>query len=461
MLSKIFLLYFVFKCEEDATHVIITQPTISNGSLTTENLFGDSIFYDNRTFIETTLFFKNSDLLKIYALSDDNFNENCEILFSEAIRWKKNRTAVFKDSEFCKEKFNNSESFGCLVYNTSDCNKKVLRLIPDDLNIKNPLIKYLEENPLKVFKLRFIFPGTACKNVIMMLKELIEDTKKETLELRNLDEKIDILINPLYESLSESKRKFFVDKSNLEEVSDNINDIIQDINNKQDIIERAKKLLINYLETTRDYMFLMFSNKETEDKLQNAHINWLEIKQDYHKKLLNFFKKKINQKLKKENFSASIKDKIQQLIKTKIGQYKSGRPNTLTFQIKDFENIVEKGSRNVSFETHVFRLNRKGVLKRVREVNRGEAGNAETSDSMEEELSEESDAEEKTTGRKHEENCARTNNEDIKPVETFSRGRRSSTSVAYKVVWVLVGFFFVLILILVIFIFSIYKSEKT
>ncbi|KAF7685238.1 hypothetical protein CDIK_4013 [Cucumispora dikerogammari] len=110
---------------------------------------------------------------------------------------------------------------------------------------------------------------------------------------------------------------FFVDKSNLKGVSDNINDIIQDINNKQDIIERAKKLLINYLEITRDYMFLMFSNKETVNELRNTHIKWLEIKQVYHKKLLNFFKNKINQKLRKKNFSASIKGKIQQLIKKK------------------------------------------------------------------------------------------------------------------------------------------------
>ncbi|KAF7685747.1 hypothetical protein CDIK_3504 [Cucumispora dikerogammari] len=389
MLSKIFLLSSVFNREEDATHVIITRPTISNGSLTTEDLFGEPVFYDNRTFIETTLFFKNSDLLKIYALSDDNFNENFEILFSEAIRWKNNRTVVFKYLKFSEEKFKNSESFGCLVYNTGDYNKKVFRLVPDDLNIKNPLIKYLEDNPLKVFKLRFVFPGTACKNVIMMLKELIEDIKKETSELRNLDEKIHILIKPLYETLSKRKRMFFVDKSYLEEVSDNINDIIQDIDNKQDIIERAKKLLINYLEITKDYMFLMFSNKETVDELRNTHRKWLEIKQFYHKKLLNFFKNKINQKLRKKNFSASIKGKIQQLIKKKIGQYKPGRPNTLTFQIEDFENIVEKGTRNISFETHVFRLNRKGVLKRVREVNREKAENAETGDSMDEDLSEE------------------------------------------------------------------------
>ncbi|KAF7685422.1 hypothetical protein CDIK_3829, partial [Cucumispora dikerogammari] len=325
--------------------------------------------------VKTIIDFNNSPFIESHKISKDKIIKNIRILSLDIIKNKYNIFVVSRHSE-AKEVELTYLKKDC--YKNENTNSFVILLSSTNDKVKNPLIKYLEEHPLKAFQLyfRILGPGFNYLNPILLL--IVEKIKQRTQPLNDFEEdQISNATVVVKESLT--WRRNLQAQDMLLNSSDTYygpNNIDLDFNAVHQLSSISKKLrenIIKYLKISNNLFNTIITvgeccdkEKKTDKKIMKLLEKMRNIYYNVRQQIREFLNKIIKSEIKNANISEWEKDILSNIFEEEIDSHTE---RDLCVLSRIFDNIDKKkkeSSKILAFWTAILRFNHEtGRLEEV------------------------------------------------------------------------------------------------
>ncbi|KAF7702781.1 hypothetical protein CDIK_0374 [Cucumispora dikerogammari] len=249
MLTSILANLKVNLCDQTESPIIVTQPNIVQSK---KNSFSGCLSKNlqKSNFIETIIDFKNPSNYKEFEVTPDTIINNLKCLFVDTIEGPDNKLLFNKNLAFSEDLNNNFKSLGVKLTQIKRTSKFKILIQPDHKENENLLIKYMEDNPTKLLKLVFIFPGPIFKPLDDIVSDILFKIFNKT---DPITEYMENTIAGVYDSLNDSFETISKPETTLDERETTIMNISQKIEQTINTISGDAKLIDKIKWVVTDY----------------------------------------------------------------------------------------------------------------------------------------------------------------------------------------------------------------